>query len=256
MTDTTTTSSLNGRVAIVTGGARGIGAAVARMLLADGASVTITGLADDRERAETFSKSLLPDHASRLSFVQGDVGEHADCERVAAEVLAKHGTIDILVNNAGITSDKTIRKMSVHQWHAVLRVNLTGPFFMTKAVFSHMLDQQRGRIVNMSSVVALAGNFGQANYAASKAGLLGLTKTTALEGAASNVTANAVAPGFVGTDMVAAMPAAAKDAAVKETPVGRLAEPDEIARVVRFLVDDRSGYLTGAVVSVNGGWYM
>jgi acetoacetyl-CoA reductase len=255
MTDSTT-ASLSGRVAIVTGGARGIGAAIARSLLSDGATVAITGLADDRERAATLTKSLPADAAGRLSFIQSDVGEYADCERTAAEVLAARGSIDILVNNAGITQDKTIRKMSTDQWHAVIRVNLTGPFFMTKAVFGQMLEQKRGRIVNMSSVVGLAGNFGQANYAASKAGLLGLTKTTALEGAASNVTANAVAPGFVGTDMVAAMPPAAVEAAIKSTPVKRLAEPDEIARVVRFLVDDRSGYLTGAVVSVNGGWYM
>ncbi len=255
MTDSTT-SSLAGRVAIVTGGARGIGAAIARMLLNDGAAVTITGLADDRERAKSFAATLPQNTAKRLTFIQGDVGEFSDCERTAADVFAANGSIDILVNNAGITQDKTIRKMTADQWHAVLRVNLTGPFFMTKAVFSHMLDQKRGRIVNMSSVVGLAGNFGQANYASSKAGLLGLTKTTALEGAAANVTANAVAPGFVGTEMVAMMPPAALNTAIAKTPVGRLAEPDEIARVVRFLVDDRSGYLTGAVVSVNGGWYM
>jgi NAD(P)-dependent dehydrogenase (short-subunit alcohol dehydrogenase family) len=119
-----------------------------------------------------------------------------------------------------------------------------------------MLDRGFGRIVNMSSVVGLAGNFGQANYASSKAGLLGLTKTTALEGASHNVTANAVAPGFVATDMVAAMPPAVLEAAVKRTPVGRLAEPDEVAHLIRFLVDDRSGYVTGTVVSINGGWYM
>ncbi|HEY7980165.1 MAG TPA: 3-oxoacyl-ACP reductase [Candidatus Eremiobacteraceae bacterium] len=244
------------RVAIITGGARGIGAAVARKLLADGAAVAITGLPADRERAAALRASLQHDEAERLTFHQGDVGDFADCERVVAEVSAKRGRVDILVNNAGITQDKTIRKMSVAEWEAVLRVNLSGPFFMTKAVFGHMLDRGFGRIVNMSSVVGLAGNFGQANYASSKAGLLGLTKTTALEGAAHNVTANAVAPGFVATDMVAAMPPAVLEAAIKRTPVGRLAEPDEVAHLVRFLVDDRSGYVTGTVVSINGGWYM
>jgi NAD(P)-dependent dehydrogenase (short-subunit alcohol dehydrogenase family) len=255
MTDTIRTP-LAERVAIVTGGARGIGAAIARMLLADGAAVAITGLPSDRERAATLRASLQHDAAERLTFHQGDVGNFADCERVVAEVTAQRGHVDILVNNAGITQDKTIRKMTIEQWEAVLRVNLSGPFFMTKAVFGHMLDRGFGRIVNMSSVVGLAGNFGQANYASSKAGLLGLTKTTALEGAARNVTANAVAPGFVATDMVAAMPPAAIEVAVSRTPVGRLASPDEVAHLVRFLVDENSGYVTGTVVSINGGWYM
>ncbi|HEY5095528.1 MAG TPA: 3-oxoacyl-ACP reductase [Candidatus Eremiobacteraceae bacterium] len=255
MTDTKQLA-LAARVAIVTGGARGIGAAVARRLLADGAAVAVTGLASDHDRAELLRASLPPESANRFSFHQGDVGEFADCERVVAEVIAQHGHVDILVNNAGITQDKTIRKMSVEEWHAVLRVNLTGPFFMIKSVFAQMLDRGFGRIVNMSSVVGLAGNFGQANYASSKAGLLGLTKTAALEGASKNVTANAVAPGFVATDMVAAMPASAIAVAVSRTPVGRLAEPDEVAHLVRFLVDERSGFITGAVVSINGGWYM
>jgi len=249
-------TSLEGRVAIVTGGARGLGAAAARIMLADGASVAITGLEPDRERAAALIASLPPESAARLSFHQGDVGEFGDCERVVAEVIALRGRVDILVNNAGITQDKTIRKMTVEQWQAVLRVNLSGPFYMTKAVFAQMLDNGYGRIVNMSSVVALSGNFGQANYASSKAGVLGLTKTTALEGAAHNVTANAVAPGFIATDMVAAMPPAALEAAVKRTPVGRLGKPDEVANLIRFLVDERSGYVTGAVVSINGGWYM
>ena len=251
-----TKSDLADRVAIVTGGARGIGAAVARKLLADGAAVAVTGLASDRDLADGLRASLHPDSAARLSFHQGDVGEFSDCERVVEEVVAQHGHVDILVNNAGITKDKTIRKLSVDDWQAVLRVNLSGPFYMTKAVFAQMLDRGFGRIVNMSSVVGLAGNFGQANYASSKAGLLGLTKTTALEGAAKNVTANAVAPGFVATNMVAAMPTSALQIAVSRTPVGRLAQPDEVAHLVRFLVDERSGFITGAVVSINGGWYM
>jgi NAD(P)-dependent dehydrogenase (short-subunit alcohol dehydrogenase family) len=249
-------SPLADRVAIVTGGARGIGAAVARALLADGAAVAVTGLASDRELAEILRASLPADSGERLSFHQSDVGEFADCERVVAEVIELRGHVDTLVNNAGITQDKTIRKMTVEEWQAVIRVNLSGPFFMTKAVFSQMLDRGFGRIVNMSSVVGLAGNFGQANYASAKAGLLGLTKTTALEGAAKNVTANAVAPGFVATNMVAAMPAAALQVAVSRTPVGRLAQPDEVAHLVRFLVDEHSGFITGAVVSINGGWYM
>jgi acetoacetyl-CoA reductase len=160
------------------------------------------------------------------------------------------------VNNAGITRDHTIRKMTVEEWEAVLQVNLSGPFFMIKAVLDQMVEQKYGRIVNISSVVGLSGNFGQANYAAAKAGLIGLTKTVALEVAKSGITVNAVAPGFIETEMTKAMPAAAIETAIAQTPTKRLGQPEEVAHVVRFLVDERSGYITGAVYNVNGGWYM
>ena len=246
---------LNGRVALVTGGARGIGAAIARELSADGAHVAITGLARDRTRAQSLRASLNG-AAARLSFHESDVGEYEECRRVIAQVLGEHGRIDYLVNNAGITADKTVMKMTLEAWHAVLRVNLCGPFYMTKSVLDHMVERRFGRIVNMSSVVGLTGNFGQANYAASKAGLLGLTKTVAREVARFGITVNAVAPGFIATDMVAAMPKPIIEATLRRVPQQRLGTPEEVARLVRFLVDDTSAYLTGAVVNINGGWYM
>ncbi len=178
------------------------------------------------------------------------------CEVAAQAVIAELGKVDILVNNAGITKDHTARKMTIEEWQTVLNVNLSGPFFMIKAVLDHMLEQQYGRIVNISSVVGHTGNFGQANYAAAKAGLLGLTKTLALETARSGITVNAVAPGFTATEMVRAMPEAAIAGARSRTPVDRLGQPDEIARVVRFLIDDNSGFITGATYDVNGGMYM
>jgi NAD(P)-dependent dehydrogenase (short-subunit alcohol dehydrogenase family) len=172
---------------------------------------------------------------------------------VAEEVLATHGRIDILVNNAGITVDKTVRKMTVDDWHAVLRVNLSGAFYMTKAVLEHMLERSFGRIVNISSLVGETGAVGQANYAASKAGLFGFTKTLALEVARKGITVNCVAPGYTETDMVAAVPKDVLDRIVGGIPVQRLARPEEIARAVLFLTDDDAGYITGAVIPVNGG---
>ena len=171
-------------------------------------------------------------------------------------MLAEHGRVDYLINNAGITRDHTVRKMTVEEWQAVLQVNLSGPFFMIKAVLDTMVAQGFGRIVNISSVVGESGNFGQANYAAAKAGLIGLTKTVALEVAKKHITVNAVAPGFIETDMTKAMPAEAIETAISQTPKQRLGQPEEVAHVVRFLVDEKAGYITGAVYNVNGGWYM
>ncbi len=247
--------SLQGRVGIVTGGARGIGGAISRRLADDGAQVAVIGLPVDRERTETL-RSHLNGSSSRVHFYEGNVGVYDQCKAAVAAIVKEHGRIDFLVNNAGITADHTVRKMTVDEWQAVLQVNLTGPFFMTKAVLDHMVEQKYGRIVNISSVVGESGNFGQANYAAAKAGLIGLTKTVALEVARSGVTVNAVAPGFIETDMTALMPIAAIETAIADTPTKRLGQPDEVAHVVRFLVDEKSGYITGAVYKVNGGWYM
>ncbi len=248
-------SSLKDRVGIVTGGARGIGAAITKMLADDGATVVILGLPADRERTETVRASLNGS-GSRIHFVEGDVGEFERCREAVQAVIEQHGRIDFLVNNAGITADHTIRKMTIEEWESVLQVNLSGPFFMTKAVIEHMLERKYGRIVNISSVVGETGNFGQSNYAAAKAGLLGLTKSVALEVASRGITVNAVAPGFIATEMVKAMPMAAIESAIAKTPEGRLGRPEEVARVVRFLVDDDAAYITGAVYNVNGGWYM
>jgi NAD(P)-dependent dehydrogenase (short-subunit alcohol dehydrogenase family) len=246
---------LHGRVAIVTGGASGIGAAITRALTSDGATVAVMGLPADRARTETLRLSLNGG-ADRILFCEGDVSRFEACKRVVHDVLERYGQVDFLVNNAGITADHTVRNMTVEEWQAVLQVNLSGPFFMIKAVLDQMLDQGFGRIVNISSVVGHTGNFGQANYAAAKAGVMGLTKTVALEVAQRGITVNAVAPGFIDTPMVAAMPKDALEKAIKKSPERRLGRPEEVARVVRFLLDDTSGYITGAVYDVNGGLYM
>jgi NAD(P)-dependent dehydrogenase (short-subunit alcohol dehydrogenase family) len=248
-------STLSDRVGIVTGGSRGIGGAISKLLAEDGATVAVLGLPVDRERTQTLRASLNGT-ASRVFFYEGDVGKFDGCRAAVETILKEHGRIDFLVNNAGITADHSVRKMTVEEWQAVLQVNLSGPFFMIKAVLDHMVERKFGRIVNISSVVGLTGNFGQANYAAAKAGLLGLTKTVALEVANRGITVNAVAPGFINTEMVALMPEAAIAAAIAKTPEHRLGKPEEVARVVRFLLDEDAGYITGAVYNVNGGWYM
>jgi acetoacetyl-CoA reductase len=244
----------DGRVAIVTGGTRGIGAAITDALTADGVHVA-AGYSRNRESAEKFAAGLA-EQGRPVSIHQGNVGDPDDCRRVVDEVLEAHGRVDHLVNNAGITVDKTVRKMTVEDWHAVLRVNLSGAFYMTKAVLDHMTNNGFGRIVNISSVIGETGNIGQANYAASKSGLFGLTKSLALETARRGVTVNCVAPGFIDTEMVAAVPQAALDAVIAKIPMQRLGQPGEIARAVRFLVDDDASYITGAVIAVNGGLEM
>lgn len=248
-------SSLAGRVAIVTGGSRGIGGAISRALATDGATVAVIGVPDDRERTETL-KASLNGTAKMVKFFEANVADPAQCEAAAKAVIGEYGKIDILINNAGITRDHSARKMTVEEWKAVLDVNLSGPFYMIKAVLEDMYAAKYGRIVNISSVIGRTGNFGQANYAAAKAGILGLTKTLAIETAKTGITVNAVAPGFTATEMVALMPQAAIDIAKTRTPVDRLADPHEIARVVRFLIDDHSGFITGATYDVNGGMYM
>ncbi len=255
MRSSTTLTSLAGRVGIVTGGARGIGGAITRSLAGDGAIVAVVGLEADRDRTERL-RSSLNGSAENVVFYEGDVGEYERCRMAVEAILERHGRIDFLVNNAGITADHTIRKMTIEEWNAVLQVNLSGPFFMIKAVIDKMIEQNYGRIVNISSVVGLSGNIGQANYSAAKAGLIGLTKTVALEVAQKGITVNAVAPGFINTDMVAAMPPAAIEGATERTAVKRLGDPAEVARTVRFLLDEESGFITGSVFSVNGGMYM
>ncbi|MBV8721283.1 MAG: beta-ketoacyl-ACP reductase [Candidatus Eremiobacteraeota bacterium] len=246
---------LENRVALVTGGSRGIGGAITRLLAEDGATVAVLGLPVDRERTDNL-RVHLNGSAPRLHFYEGDVGVFADCRRAVEGILQQHGRIDYLINNAGITRDHTVRKMTIEEWEAVLQVNLSGPFFMTKAVLDTMLQQGYGRIVNVSSVVGVTGNFGQANYAAAKAGLIGLTKTVAREVAKRGITVNAVAPGFIDTDMTRAMPLAAIETAIEQTPGRRLGQPEEVAQLVRFLLDEKAGYITGAVYNINGGWYM
>jgi len=175
---------------------------------------------------------------------------------VISEVLDTHGKLDILVNNAGITVDKTVRKMTVEDWDKVIAVNLSGAFYLSRAILQHMLDRGSGRIINISSVIGEAGNIGQANYAASKSGLFGLTMSLAQETARKGITVNSVAPGYISTEMVRAVPEEALKKVIAKIPVGRLGEPEEIARVVEFLADPDSSFITGQVYSANGGQYM
>jgi acetoacetyl-CoA reductase len=239
------------RVAIVTGGARGIGAAITTNLAKAGVHVA-AGYSSNRGAGDELAEKLKADGCS-VSLHQGNVGNPDDCRRVVDDVLGEYGRVDYLVNNAGVTVDKTVRKMSVEDWHAVMRINLSGAFYMSKAVLDHMLERGSGRIVNISSVIGQTGNRGQANYAASKAGLIGFTKSLALEVASKGITVNCVAPGFIETDMVAGVPQEALDKIISKVPVGRLGNAGEIARAVQFLVDEDAGYVTGSVLSVNGG---
>jgi len=244
----------SGKVAIVTGGSRGIGAAITRELIRHGAHVA-AGFNRDAESASALRDELSALGGS-ISVHQGNVGVPADCTRVVDEVLTTYGQVDFLVNNAGITVDKTVRKMSVEDWHAVMRINISGAFYMMKAVLDHMLERGNGRIVNLSSVIGQTGNIGQANYAASKAALFGLTQSLALETARKGITVNCVAPGFIATEMVTKIPQPILDGIIEKVPLRRLGRPEEVARVVRFLLEDESSYITGAMYAVNGGLFM
>jgi acetoacetyl-CoA reductase/3-oxoacyl-[acyl-carrier protein] reductase len=257
---------LAGRVALVTGGTRGIGAAICRSLASQGASVA-AGYSAHREGAERFLEEFERDFGGpgRATLHQGNVSSPEDCRRVVHEVLDQHGRLDILVNNAGITIDKMVMKMSVEDWNTVLSVNLSGSFYMAQPALEHMIERGTGRIIFVSSVIGEHGNVGQANYAASKAGMLGLTKSLAKEATfileragrreddGIGLTVNTVTPGFVATEMLENVPQKVLDRIRAQIPVGRFCRPEEIARVVHFLAADASAYITGQVWGVNGG---
>lgn len=257
---------LEGHVAFVTGGTRGIGAAICRSFAEQGATVA-AGYGRDSKRANEMLEELRH-HGVDASVHQGNIGSGDDCRRTVQEVIDQHGRLDILVNNAGITIDKTVLKLTDEDWQKVIGVNLSGAFFMSQAVLPHMIDRGTGRIVNISSIIGQMGNIGQANYAASKSGLFGLTKTLAREAASAlqragkldedgiGVTVNTVAPGFIATEMLDGVPEKVLDGIKEKIPVGRLGRPDEIARAVHFLVADQSSFITGAILSVNGGMDM
>ena len=245
-------AEMNGQVALVTGGIRGIGLAICERLMNRGVHVA-AGYSSNHDAAQQFADKYA-DHG--VTIHQGNIGRNEDCERVIAEVLEQHGQLDILVNNAGVTVDKTMRKMSPEEWDRVIRVNLSGAFYLSRAILQHMLDRGYGRIVNISSVIGSSGAFGQANYASAKSGLFGLTMSMALETASKGITVNSVTPGYISTDMTAGVPGNVMDKLVARIPVGRLGEANEVARVVEFLADPESSYITGQVYPVNGGLYM
>jgi|SRR5215207_6835596 len=245
-------SELSEHVALVTGGVRGIGLAICEALMAEGVRIA-AGFSRNGPAAEAFVER----HGDRGATIhQGTIEDYNDCERVVAEVLDHHRRLDILVNNAGVTMDHTVRKMTPEEWDYVLRVNLNGAFYMSRAAIPQMIDRGYGRIVNISSVVGERGNIGQANYAASKSGQFGLTMTLALELANKGVTVNCVAPGFVETEMTGAVPPEIMQRIVATIPMRRLGRPDEVARVVVFLAEPASSYITGQIYSINGGLNM
>ena len=259
-----TGDKLKGRVALVTGGTRGIGAAICRSLAARARSWPWAMGAT--RAAENFRAGFDSTYGTEVSIHRGNVGDADDCRRTIDEVIAAHGRLDILVNNAGITIDKTVLKLSDEDWFKVLNVNLSGAFFLSQAALRHMAERGSGRIVNVSSVIGEMGNIGQANYAASKSGLFGLTKTLAREAAfllakagrltdpdGVGLTVNTVTPGFIATEMLEHVPAKLLEKIVGQIPLGRLGKPEEVARVVHFLAADASSYVTGQVWGVNGG---
>ncbi|MDO8726577.1 MAG: beta-ketoacyl-ACP reductase [Candidatus Methanoperedens sp.] len=278
--------SLEGKVALVTGGSRGIGQAIALRLAKNGADVAInyqktkeeaqkvSKIIDEMGMVDEFDKlSLMIDqmetkeHAKEVSekidsmgnhscIVQANVNDFDQVSRMRDEVVNKLGKIDILVNNAGIVRDKSFVKMTPQMWTEVLSVNLDGAFYCTKVVIEGMLERKYGRIVNISSVIGRMGNRGQANYAASKAGMIALTQTLAKEFASKGITVNAVAPGFIETDMVKSVPKEILEKIIAQIPLGRLGKPSEVAGAVAYLVSEDGSYITGQVIDINGGLYI
>lgn len=242
---------LEGKIALVTGAAKGIGRAIALALAADGATVVVN-YNGSKERAEQVVEEIKALGADGMAY-QCNVADTAATVDMVKEVIKTYGKLDILVNNAGITRDNLIMKMSEEDFDAVIDANLKGCFNTIKAVSRQMLKQRAGRIINITSVSGILGNAGQANYAASKAGIIGLTKTMARELASRGITVNAVAPGFVDTDMTQVLPENVKEAATAQIPLGRFGKPEDIANMVAYLASEKASYITGQIISVDGG---
>jgi 3-oxoacyl-[acyl-carrier protein] reductase len=278
--------ALDGKAALVTGGSRGIGQAIAIKLAGEGADVAVNYQSRKDQAADVIDfinktdrlddldemikmidimdtvdqakevREMIESMGRRAILCQANVGNMDEVNKMRDKAVAEFGKIDILVNNAGIVKDKSFVKMTSEMWEDVISVNLTGTFNCSKAVIEGMLERQYGRIVNISSVIGRMGNRGQANYAASKAGIIGLTQTLAKEFADKGVTVNAIAPGFVGTDMLKSVPASIMEKILAQIPMGRLGRPEEIASAVTYLVSPEAGYITGQVIDVNGGLYI
>lgn len=238
---------LENKTAIITGGASGIGLETAKLFIAEGANVII---ADINEEA---GKSAALEMGSKCKFVKTDVSDKSSAYFCIVETFNKFGKLDILINNAGITSDASLLKMSSEQFEKVIDINLKGVFFMTKYAATHMAENNYGRIINTSSIVGLYGNFGQTNYAASKSGVIGMTKTWARELGRKGITVNAVAPGFIETDMLSTIPEKVLNNIKEKTPLGRLGAPSDIAKAYLFLASDDAEFITGITLSVDGG---
>jgi acetoacetyl-CoA reductase len=237
------------RLALVTGGTRGIGRAISVALKKAHYRVVANYSGNDAAAKEFTAETGIP----AFKF---DVGDFAACEAAVKTIVAEHGAVEILVNNAGITRDTTLHKMTPQQWDEVIRTDLTSCFNLSRLVIDSMRERNFGRIVNIGSINGQAGQFGQVNYSAAKAAMHGFTKALALEGAAKGITVNTICPGYINTDMVRAVPAPVLEKIVAKIPVGRLGEPEEIARCVLFLVADEAGFITGSQLTANGGQYM
>jgi acetoacetyl-CoA reductase len=243
---------LTGKACLVTGGSRGIGRAIALELGRQGATVAV-GYANNQAAADAVAAEITSSGGQAFAF-GCDVGDPAAIGPAVDAVVERLGKIDVLVNNAGITRDRSLAKMSAEEWDAVLQTNLSSVFHLTGRVLPHMVAAKYGRIVNISSVIGLHGNFGQSNYAAAKAGIIGFTKSAALELARKGVTVNAIAPGFIETEMIAAMPDEVRNAILAKIPMGRFGRPEEIGQAVAFLVSS-GDYITGQVIAIDGGLY-
>ncbi len=237
------------RVALVTGGTRGIGAAISRALKAAGCRV-VASYAGNDAAARAFAEE------TGISVLRFDAGDYGACEVAVADIVKAHGPVGILVNNAGITRDATLARMTREMWDAVIATNLTSCFNLCKLTFDAMRTLKFGRVINISSINGQAGQYGQVNYSAAKAGMIGFTKALAQEGARHGITVNAIAPGYIDTEMVRAVPEEALQKVIAKIPVGRLGDVEEIARSVVFLAGEAAGFITGATLTINGGQYM
>ncbi len=247
-------ATLEGAVVVVTGAAKGIGRAIAEELEQDGARVVVN-YAHSKELAENLVEELRQIGSHKAVAFQADVSDPVQAAGLIEETIRQFGRIDVLVNNAGINIDRTMKKMSIEDWNTVIQTDLNGYFYTVKAAESYFIQQNSGTIINISSFVGEMGNFGQANYAAAKAGIIGFTKVAALELARYHVTVNAVCPGFIETDMFSTVPNNVKETILKRIPLGRIGAPQEVARAVRYLIVD-GDYITGQTLNINGGIYM
>lgn len=248
-----TAKRLQDRVAVVTGSSRGIGRAIARVLAAEGASVAVHYCRGEEQAASLAAE--IEHLGAKARLVQGDLGRPEDCHKVLTLAARDLGPVEILINNAGVNRDRTLRKMTAAEWDEVIQVNLNSVFHCTKAALEPMIGRGWGRIINIASIIGQTGALGQANYAAAKAGIIAFTKSVAQELARFGITVNAICPGFVETDMLATMPAPARDAVKGRIPLGHFGQADEVARLVRFLCTE-GDWITGAQLNINGGQYM
>lgn len=242
------------KVALITGSSKGIGRAIAIELAKKGINLIINSSKSVHEGTELVEE--IKKIGSQAIYIKAEVSDSSQVEKMIEEAISKYGRIDILINNAGITIDKKLENMDISQWNKVISVNLTGTFNCTKAVIKHMLKQGRGKIINISSIIGEVGNIGQSNYSASKGGIIAFTKTVAKEYASNGIIVNAVAPGFIKTDMLETIPNNMMQSVLNQIPLGRLGKPEEVAKLVGFLVSEEADYITGQVININGGLLM